>query len=339
MRILVISGFAKPSEAPISRRYGGLEWISSLTAYGFARKGYDVTFIGAKGSRIENADVELITPIEPEWKGLETERRAYEEYKHLLPEYDYILDDSHFKWSYLSKKEDPSLRMIWRWHDWASCSSPPPVKVMHVAPSKAHAEHLEQFLDEVHVIPHGLPIEFYEFQKEKKNYLLFFSRLSPYKGALEAIKVAKKTRHHLKVAGMDKNVESPNFVAEVMWECQQCGYDYYGEVDFRTKIELFKNAKAVLLPLLEPYRGVFEIIVLESLATNTPIIATDLGAPREIIEHGESGFVVKHPNEMPQYIERLNEIDPENCRRRAEDFGMEKMVDALERLFTSSLSF
>jgi len=60
----------------------------------------------------------------------------------------------------------------------------------------------------------------------------------------------------------------------------------------------------------------FGIVILEAMASKTPVIATDQGEVSEVIKHGETGFLVKDGNEleMAKYILELLE-DREYWRR------------------------
>jgi len=153
--------------------------------------------------------------------------------------------------------------------------------------------------------------------------------MSPYKGADRAIKIAKEAGENLIVAGMDENVESRDYVFNVMKKANENGFSYLGKVSLEKKLELLKNVKAVLLPYREEYMGVFEIVFVEAMSTGTPVITTRLGsAEEEIIKDGETGFLVE--NDFQSAISQLDEIDNKQCRERAQAFKLKKMIDNIE---------
>jgi len=81
------------------------------------------------------------------------------------------------------------------------------------------------------------------------------------------------------------------------------------------QIELYRRAKAVIHP---SYNECFGLVLVESLACGTPIIASRDGAFPEIIVEGKTGFLASN---MAQYVEAVQNVDvlsPEACRKDAE---------------------
>jgi len=215
-------------------------------------------------------------------------------------------------------------------HDWNPLDLNDIVADEFVCPSNAHAEHVSLMASRpVKTIHHGIPIEEYPFKEEKEDYLLFLGRMSPYKGADRAIKIAKEAGEDLIVAGMDENVESRNYVFKVMKKAKEYGFSYLGKVSLEKKLELLENAKAVLLPYRREYKAVYDLVYVESMACMTPVITTSLGsAEEELIKDGETGFLVE--DGFQSAVNRLDEISNEWCRGRAKVFNLKEMIDNIE---------
>ena len=74
--------------------------------------------------------------------------------------------------------------------------------------------------------------------------------------------------------------------------------------------------------------------MVESLACGTPVIAFREGAAPEVVEDGETGFIVEDEHAMAQAIERLGEIDPAKCRSACERrFGVPAVVRGYEAVY------
>ncbi len=183
------------------------------------------------------------------------------------------------------------------------------------------------------VIHHGIPTNLYEFNDNPDDYLLWLSKIEPEKGILEAIDVAKRTKERLIIAGNVVEEESGRFFRyEVLPHIDGDQIKYVGQVTFPQKIELFKKAKAVLYPIKR--REPFGLIVIESMACGTPVIAFNNGAVPELIADGKTGFIVRSTNEMIVMLKQIHKIKRQDCRKHVQDnFNIEKMADKYEEVF------
>ena len=107
---------------------------------------------------------------------------------------------------------------------------------------------------------------------------------------------------------------------------------YIGPVDVPGKNELFAHARALLHLNTIPER--FGLVLAEANAAGVPVIAMDLGSCREVIDDGQTGFLVNNVNEAVRTLKRLGEIDRNACRQRVQEcFSVETMVKAYERVY------
>ncbi|MSO23659.1 MAG: glycosyltransferase, partial [Acidobacteria bacterium] len=80
----------------------------------------------------------------------------------------------------------------------------------------------------------------------------------------------------------------------------------------------------------------FGLVLAEANAAGVPVIAMDLGSCREVIKHGQTGFLVNNVAEAVGAIERIPEIDRRACRNRVrQHFSIETMVDGYERVYST----
>jgi glycosyltransferase involved in cell wall biosynthesis len=61
------------------------------------------------------------------------------------------------------------------------------------------------------------------------------------------------------------------------------------------------------------------MVVIEAMACGTPVVAMNRGAMPEIIKHGINGFLANSVEEFEEYMQRVDEIDPNECRRSVEE--------------------
>lgn len=103
-------------------------------------------------------------------------------------------------------------------------------------------------------------------------------------------------------------------------------------MDVAGKNALFAAASALLHLNTIPER--FGLVLAEANAAGVPVIAMDLGSCREVVEDGQTGFLVSTPEQAVQALDRLAEIDRRACRRRVESrFSIASMVAAYEHVY------
>ena len=196
---------------------------------------------------------------------------------------------------------------------------------------KRHAE--ENGIAITDVVYNGIDLSCYEFNDEPEDYLLFIGRLNEEKGILDALEIAKKSSHRIIVAGNVVGAkEWSYFMSEVQPRLNEDKVRFVGRIGFKEKIELFKNAKALLFPV--DRREPFGLVMIEAMACGTPVIGYKRGSVPEVIEDGKTGFIVNDQDEMVEALKKIDTIKREDCRARVEQhFNLDMMVSGYERLY------
>lgn len=206
--------------------------------------------------------------------------------------------------------------------------------IKFVAISRDQKQHMEEYgIAAIDVIPNGIEVHRYEWNAKPQDYLFYLGRLNQEKGIMNAIEVARRAGEKLVIAGNSAGREEALFfLHELRPLLDSRNIIFEGQVDFNEKVKLLKNAKALLFPIER--REPFGLVMIESLACGTPVIAFRQGSVPEIIEHGKTGFVVDTKEEMIEAIRHIPEIDRGACRRIAEEkFTLDRMVNRYEELY------
>jgi glycosyltransferase involved in cell wall biosynthesis len=125
------------------------------------------------------------------------------------------------------------------------------------------------------------------------------------------------------------------FAEEVEPRLGRDGVEYIGEADAERKRDLYLRARALLMPIRWPEP--FGLVMVESFACGTPVIAFPEGSAPEVVEHGRTGFVVEDEHAMAEAVERLHEIDPADCRDACERrFGVPAVVAGYEEVYRAA---
>lgn len=158
--------------------------------------------------------------------------------------------------------------------------------------------------------------EEWPFRPEKMDYALFLGRYAPYKGPHLALEAAHAAGLRLILAGKCNEPPERAFFDEFVRPLLTPDDDVFGEADATEKRQLLAGARCLLFPI--QWEEPFGIVMIESMVCGTPVIALRGGAVEEVIEHGVTGFICDDPDELPDAIARIGEIDPFACRERVE---------------------
>jgi glycosyltransferase involved in cell wall biosynthesis len=174
---------------------------------------------------------------------------------------------------------------------------------------------------------HGLPRNLHTFKQDPGDYLLFVGRISPEKRLDRAIEIARKTGRQLKVAAKiydEDRAYYQNSIEPLLRESKSF-VEFVGEVGGRNKDELMGNAYALLFPIDWPEP--FGLVMIESLACGTPVIAWKNGSVPEVLTHGETGFVVDSIERAVQAVGNVAHLSRPACRRAFEQrFDVTRMA-------------
>lgn len=188
----------------------------------------------------------------------------------------------------------------------------------------------------VATIPNALRVEDHPFSDEKEDYFLFVGRMIANKGAHTAIEVAQRLGVRLIMVGKVNEGPEREYFAEQVEPHLNGDIYFRGEADHSLKNQLYRKARCTLFPIqwAEP----FGLVMIESLAAGTPVIAFRRGSVPEVIEHGRTGFIVETVDEMVEAARNIDQIDPAECRRAVEErYGLETFIDAHEAAYRGLL--
>jgi glycosyltransferase involved in cell wall biosynthesis len=197
-------------------------------------------------------------------------------------------------------------------------------RVPVVAISQSHAASAPD-VPIARVIPHGIDLARYEVGHGKGGYLAFLGRMSPTKGVIEAIAVARATGWPLRIAAKMREPDEREFFAARVAPLLGGDVQYVGVVAGAEKVALLGGAAALLNPIQwdEP----FGLCMVEAMACGTPVVATPRGSVPEIVVDGVTGFVRPTVAGLVDAVRRVPSLDRLACRRRvAARFSAARMV-------------
>ena len=319
------------------RHYGPWEQVVSLLTEGLVARGVDVTLF-ATGDSVTKARLVSVCPAGYEedravdakvWEAL----HIAETFEHAT-EFDLI--HNHFDFLPLAFSRLVRTPIVTTIHGFSSPRILPVYRkynrhVRYVAISEADRSPDLTYLATVH---HGIDLGAFTFCDRPEDYLLFFGRIHPDKGAREAIEIARRASRRLVMAGIIQDQDY--FQREIAPAVDGQAVQYVGSVGPEGRDRLLGRAYALLHPInfAEP----FGLSVVEAMACGTPTIAFPKGSMPEIVRDGETGFLVPGINAAAHAINRIGAVSRIRCRQEAERrFSSARMVDDYLRVYTRVL--
>ena len=182
-------------------------------------------------------------------------------------------------------------------------------------------------------VHHGLAEGAYSFTEVPHDpYLAFLGRISPEKRPDRAIAIAKRCGLRLKIAAKVDNVDKAYFHEVIEPLLDDPLIEFIGEIGDSEKSAFLGNASALLFPIDWPEP--FGLVMIESMACGTPVIAWRCGAVPEIVDEGDTGYIVASEDEAVAAVARVADIDRKRVRRIFEErFSSAAMARNYLRLY------
>lgn len=205
---------------------------------------------------------------------------------------------------------------------------------------------------------HGITIKDFLFrQKSMNDSIVWIGRIVPEKGLEDAVEVSSRLRKKLLIGGRVDEENASNltyYKTQVEHRLQQTLVTQRGEISSVERNELMASSKCFLFPI--KWEEPFGLVMIESMAVGTPVVAYARGAVPEVIKDGKTGFIVNSSEEnkrgdwivkktgiegLCEAVEKIYSLPEElyiqmrnNCRAHVEkNFVVERMVNDYERVY------
>ncbi|HYW53618.1 MAG TPA: glycosyltransferase family 4 protein [Candidatus Elarobacter sp.] len=162
------------------------------------------------------------------------------------------------------------------------------------------------------------------FRAAAGDYLLFFARFHPEKGAHLAIEVAKRAGVRIKLAGIPHDERYFRELIEPHIDGDAVAF--LGHVQGKARDELVGNALALVHMTTRPER--FGLTLIEAMACGTPVLGARMGSVPEIVLDGVTGFLCDGVDDAVAKVPQLASLSRAACREHVErTFSLERLVD------------
>ncbi len=231
----------------------------------------------------------------------------------------------------------------------------------YISISDAFRHHESLKLHFAGTIHHGIDAEKYPYAGPGgvDGHILAMGRMVPEKGFDHAIKASLDAGVglHIMTSDMEENSRLAYFTDHIVPLTQGVeSIRYTGFLSGTEKASEIGSAKALIFPIR--WEEPFGMVMIESMACGTPVIAYNRGSVPEIITDGKTGFIIDPPDGddtphplgehmikkrgvegLVEAITRIGEIDRAACRQRVMDeFSVEKMAEHHEQIYHKILA-
>jgi glycosyltransferase involved in cell wall biosynthesis len=333
-----IAQIAPLYESVPPRLYGGTERVVSFLSEELVRQGHDVTLF-ASGDSVTSAKLISHAPRALRL-GKVKEFHSYnviqlEGVMDLANEFDVLhfhTDFHHFPLTKrLGKAHLTTLHGRLDIADLIPLYQKFPEQPL-VSISDNQRKHLPVDVNWQGTVYHGLPLDLFSKGEGKGDYVAFLGRISPEKRPDRAIEIAQEAGMKLKIAAKIDDVDLAYYNKSIRRLMNRPHVEFVGEINEKEKNEFLGNAKALLFPIDWPEP--FGMVMIEAMACGTPVIAYKNGSVPEIIDNGQSGFIVENKRQAVKALKNIDVLDRECVRQQFEKrFSVGAMTENYVRLY------
>ena len=319
--------------APIAWRtppvhYGPWEQVTSLITEGLVDLGIDVTLF-ATGDSVTSAALDGVCAL-PYAENPALDGRVWEalHVAHALRrsgEFDLV--HNNIDWLPLSFAELCAAPMVTTIHGFSNRAILPAyVSAQETGRSSfvsiSNSDRVPE-LEYAATVYHGIDLAALPFSPAGGEDLVILGRIHPDKGTAEAIEIARLAGRRLLICGIVQDAEY--FDERVRPHIDDNAVVYLGSVGPEQRASVLGGALALLHPI--DFDEPFGLSVVESMACGTPVIAYRRGSMAEVVDIGQTGFLVENCLEAAAAVAQIAGLDRANCRAvAARRFSAERMV-------------
>jgi glycosyltransferase involved in cell wall biosynthesis len=182
------------------------------------------------------------------------------------------------------------------------------------------------------VVPHGVDLDAHRPGGGAGGHLMFVGRMSPDKGVHRAVEIARDAGRRLVIASKLREPEEHEYYENHVRPLLGPEDEGPSEMAVGPRLRLLADAAALVNPIRWPEP--FGLVMAESLACATPVLAFGEGAAPEIVDHGVTGYLCRDDADMVARCGQLDLLDRDACRAAAESrFSVGRMARDHESLY------
>ncbi|WP_428967135.1 glycosyltransferase family 4 protein [Micromonospora fluostatini] len=167
--------------------------------------------------------------------------------------------------------------------------------------------------------------------------VLWLARFSPDKGPDLAIRACRAAGLPLTLAGKCTEPAERRYYEQVVEPMLGPDVRVVLNADREAALRLLVESRCLIMPI--QWEEPFGMVMVEAMATGTPVVALDRGAVPEVLRPGRTGLICAEPDELPGALRAVTRIDPAECVAHvAENFSTYRMALGYTAVYRSFLA-
>jgi glycosyltransferase involved in cell wall biosynthesis len=321
--------------------YGGLELICAALVDALVARGHDVTLFGAgrrsgtKATFVSTSEELQYPRLGEEMPGLLHAARV----NNMLATQDFDVIHDHSMAGPLTAPQ----------------RSAPTVLTVHGPPDGELGDYYELLGDTVQLVAisesqrqsrSSLPwaatvhnsIRLSEFTVRAANDgpVLWLARFCPDKGPDLAIQACREAGLPLVLVGKCNEAAEKRYLDEKIRPLLGDDVELVLNADRATTKGLLSAARCLIMPIR--WQEPFGMVMIEAMASGTPVVALRRGSVPELVRDGITGFICDEPDELPGALLAVKTLDPMDCVAHVRgSFSAELMAERYEQVYRTAM--
>ncbi|WP_420884103.1 glycosyltransferase family 4 protein [Micromonospora sp. CPCC 205547] len=162
--------------------------------------------------------------------------------------------------------------------------------------------------------------------------VLWLARFSPDKGPDVAIRACRAAGLPLVLAGKCNEPAERRYFAEVVEPLLDEDVTVVFNADRAATLRMLVDSRCLVMPI--QWEEPFGMVMVEAMATGTPVVALRRGSVPELVVDGVTGMVRDRAEELPAALREVVRLDPAACvAHAARNFSIERMALGYEEVY------
>jgi glycosyltransferase involved in cell wall biosynthesis len=234
--------------------------------------------------------------------------------------------------------------------------SAPTVVTMHGPPASEVGDFYAEVADDIHLVAiseaqrrqrpdlrwagmvhNGVYLADFRPTRSPRGPVLWLGRFCADKGPDLAVEACRAAGLPLVLAGKCNELAEQRYLDDVVRPLLYDGVDLIQNPDRRRALGLLAAARCLIMPIRwdEP----FGMVMIEAMASGTPVVALRRGSVPEIVRDGVTGWICDHPAQLPAILHRTDEIDVDACPAHIRRyFSADLMASRYEDVYRRSIA-